>query len=92
LEGVSMSSIQYKIMAMQQEEYVWKHEDWIALGAKDSVQEKLLDANVKCLLGLGFVPIIVGIATGIWPIALAGPWPWLLAWLDISQRRQGRKH
>lgn len=87
-----MSSTLYKGMAVHQEEYAWGHEVWIGLGAKDSTQEKLLDANVKCLLGLGCVPIIVGIATGIWPIALAGLGPWLLAWLDISQRKRGRKH
>jgi hypothetical protein len=85
-----MSSTQYKTMAMHQEEYAWEHECWRALGAKDSVQEKLLDANVACLLGLGFVPIIVGIATGIWPMTLVGLGPWLLAWLDISQRKRGR--
>lgn len=86
-----MSRTQYKTMAIHQEEYAWELEDWRALGAKDSVRGKLLDANVKCLIGLGFVPIIVGIATGIWPLALAGPWPLLLAWLDISQRKRGRK-
>ena len=86
-----MSSNQYTTMAVNQEEYVWAHEDLIALSAKDSIQEELLDANVKCLLGLGFIPIIVGIATGIWPIALAGVGPWLLAWLDISQRKRRRK-
>jgi hypothetical protein len=87
-----MSSMPSKTMAMNLGEYILERESEGALGAKDSTQEKLLDANVKCLLGLGIVPIIVGIATGIWPLALAGPWPWLLAWLDISQRKQGRKH
>jgi hypothetical protein len=87
-----MSSQHYKAMAVNQEECVWGHEDWIALSAKDSVQEKTLDANVICLLVLGLVPIIVGLAANIWPIALAAPWPWLLAWLDIRQRRRGRKH
>jgi len=86
-----MSSTQGKTMVMDLEEYAFEHESGKALGAKDSTPKKLLDANVICLLGLGFVPIIVGIATGIWPIALAGPGPWLLAWLDISQRRRGRK-
>ncbi len=87
-----MSSHHYNAMAVNQEECAWEYEDWIALSAKDSVQEKTLDANVICLLVLGLIPIIVGAATGIWPIALAGPWPWLLAWLDIRQRRRGRKH
>lgn len=87
-----MSSTQYKTAAMNQEEYIWEQVDLIDLGARDSVQEKLLDANVICLLVLGLVPIVIGLATGIWPLALAGPWPWLLAWLDIRQRRRGRKH
>lgn len=81
-----------RTITVNQEEYEWEHEDLITLSIKDSVQEKLLDANVICLLVLGLIPIIVGVATGIWPVALAGPWPWLLAWLDIRQRRRSRKH
>ena len=87
-----MSNTEYKTMAMNQKEYVWEHEVWTALGVKDVVQEKLLDANVICLLVLGLAPIIVGSVTGIWPMCLAGIGPWLLAWLDISQRKRGRKH
>jgi len=87
-----MSRIQNDAVLTQED--MWRHEEWtsIALGARDSVQEELLDANVKCLLGLGIVPIILGIVTGIWPMALAGLGPWLLAWLDIGERRRGRKH
>jgi len=85
-----MSSTQYKTMVVNQEEYAWEREDWVALSAEDSVQEKLLDANVICLLVLGLVPIIVGLATGIWPMALVALGPWLLACLDINQRKQGR--
>ena len=87
-----MSSNRYETIAMSQEECMWEQMDLINLGAKDLVQETTLDANVICLLVLGLIPIIVGAATGIWPIALAAPWPWLLAWLDIRQRRRGRKH
>jgi hypothetical protein len=87
-----MSSMQTKTMAMNLNEYTLECESEGALGAKDSTQEKLLDANVKCLLGLGIVPIIVGIATGIWPIALVALGPWLLALLDTSQRKRERIH
>jgi hypothetical protein len=87
-----MSSRHYNTIAVNQEEYAWEQENLIALSAKDSAQEKALDANVICLLVLGLIPIIVGLAANIWPIALAAPWPWLLAWLDIRQRRRGRKH
>ena len=68
-------------------------EDWddIASVAKDSARDKLVDTNVKTLLGLGVVPIIVGIATGIWPLAMVGLGPWFLAWLDTNQRRRERK-
>ena len=85
-----MSSMQYKTMVMSLDEYEWEHESERVLSAKESTKEKLLDANVKCLLGLGFIPIIIGIATGIWPMALVGLGPWLLACLDINQRKQGR--
>ncbi len=64
----------------------------IALAAEeDSARDKLLDTNVKFLLVLGGVSIVVGIATGIWPVALAGLGPLLLAWLDTNQRRRKRK-
>jgi len=85
-----MSSVQSKTMVMQQEEYTWVSGGWKTSEAKDSVPEKLVDGNVKCLLGLGIVPIIVGISTSIWPIALVALGPWLLALLDINQRRRGR--
>ena len=64
-------------------------DDWVNVApvVEDSVRGRLLDTNVKCLLGLGCIPIVVGIATGIWPVALAGLGPWLLAWLDTNQRR-----
>jgi len=70
----------------------WKIDDWtnIALEVEDSAKEKLLDASVNCLLILGIVPIIVGILTGIWPIAIVTLGPWLLALLDIRQRRRAR--
>ena len=88
-----MSTTQEQIMVIQREEYILSSEDWVNMAsvAEDSVHGKLIDANVKCLLGLGVVPIIVGIATGIWPVVLAGLGPWLLAWLDTNQRRRERK-
>lgn len=87
-----MSSMQNKTMAMDLEECTWEQESQRPLGAKDLTQEKLLDANVKCLLGLGIVPIIIGIVTGIWPIALVSLGPWLLALLDINQRKREKTH
>ena len=88
-----MSSVHTQEMTIHREEYISWSEDWVNIdsAAKDSVHGKLIDTNVKCLLGLGVVPIIVGIATGIWPVALAGLGPWLLAWLDTNQRRRERK-
>ena len=44
----------------------------------------MLNANVKFLIGLGFVLIVVGIATGIWPVAVVGLGPWLLVWLNTK--------
>lgn len=88
-----MSSVHEQVMTIHRDEYISLPEDWDdgASVAKDSVHGKLLDTNTKCLLGLGVVPIVVGIATGIWPVALAGLGPWLLAWLDTNQRRRERK-
>ena len=88
-----MSSVQEQVMTIHPEEYISWSEDWdnVVSAVKGSVRGKLLDTNVKCLLGLGVVPIIVGIAIGIWPVALAGLGPWLLAWLDTNQRRRERK-
>ena len=88
-----MSITQEQVMAIQREEYIAWPKDWanVVSAKKDSSHGKLLDTNVKCLLGLGGVPVVVGIATGIWPVALAGLGPWLLAWLDINQRRRERK-
>jgi len=89
-----MSTTQEQIMVIQQEEY---YTSWsadlasIASAEEDPVRDKLLDTNVKFLLGLGVIPIIVGIAIGIWPVALTGLGPWLLAWLDTNQRRQKGK-
>lgn len=54
---------------------------------KVPVRGRLLDTSTKCLLALGSAPVIVGIATGIWPVALAGLGPLLLAWLDTNRRR-----
>lgn len=89
-----MSTTQEQIMVIQREEYISWSDDLVSIVSteEDSVRDKLLDTNVKCLLGLGVVPIIVGIITGIWPVALAGLGPWLLAWLDTNQRRRERKH
>jgi len=88
-----MSNVQERVAIISRAEYIPWPEDWINVAsvAKDSARGKLLDTNVKCLLGLGVVPIVVGIATGIWPVALAGLGPWLLAWLDTNQRRRERK-
>ncbi len=88
-----MSTTQEQIMVIQREEYMsWSNDlASIILAEEDSVRDKLLDTNVKILLGLGVIPIVVGIATGIWPVALAGLGPWLLAWLDTNQRRRERK-
>jgi len=82
-----------QVIAVRREEYIPWPEDWanVVPAKKDLSPSKLLDTNVKCLLGLGVVPIIVGIATGIWPVALAGLGPWLLAWLDTNQRRRERE-
>ena len=88
-----MSGVWDQVMTIHREEYISWPEDWddIVPAEKDSISGTLLDTNVKCLLGLGVVPIIVGIATGIWPVALAGLGPWLLAWFDTNQRRRERK-
>ena len=87
-----MSPVQEGITAIYREDYIPWHEELINVNSvvKVPVRGKLLDANVKCLLGLGFVPIIVARVTGIWPIALAGLGPWLLTWLDINQRKRNR--
>ena len=88
-----MSSVQEQVMTIHREEYIPWPKDWENLTStnKDTARHKLLDTNVKCLLGLGCVPIVVGIATGIWPVALAGLGPWFLAWLDTKQRGRERK-
>ena len=88
-----MNSVHTQEMTIHREEYISLPEDWddIASVAKDSARDKLVDTNVKILLGLGVVPIIVGIATGIWPLAMVGLGPWFLAWLDTNQRRRERK-
>ncbi len=89
-----MSTTPEQVMAIHREEYIPWSKDWasIASAKKDTARDKLLDANVKFLLGLGGVTIVIGIAIGIWPVALAGLGPWLLAWLDTNQRRRERKH
>ena len=81
-------------MTIHQDEYMSFSEGWddVASAEKGSAYGKLLDTNTKCLLGLGAIPIVVGIVTGIWPVALAGLGPWLLVWLDTNQRRRERKH
>lgn len=88
-----MSSIQGQVITFHQKGYMSLSKDWdnVVSAEKGSVYGKLLDTNTKCLLGLGVVPIVVGIATGIWPVALAGLGPWLLAWLDTNQRRRERE-
>lgn len=89
-----MSSIQERAAAtIFREEYIPWSDDWanIAPVVKDSVRGRLVDTSTKCLLALGGVPIVVGIATGIWPVALAGLGPLLLAWLDINQQRRKRR-
>lgn len=88
-----MSSTQEQVMTIHRGEYIPGPADWapVVPAEEDSARDKLLDTNVKFLLGLGVIPIVVGIATGIWPVALAGLGPWLLAWLDTNQRRRERK-
>jgi len=88
-----MSIIQEQVMVIHREEYIsWSEDEASIVSAEeDSARDKLLDTNVKCLLGLGGIPIVVGIATGIWPVALVGLGPWLLAWLDTNQRRRERE-
>ena len=88
-----MSITQEQVMTIHREEYISWSEGLASIvsAEEDSVRDKLLDTNVKFLLGLGVIPIVVGIATGIWPVALAGLGPWLLAWLDTNQRRRERK-
>jgi len=75
------------------EEHVVEPGEWVEIipVTGDSTRGKLLDTGSKCLIALGFVPIIVGIATGIWPVALAGLGPWLLVSFDINRRRHERK-
>ena len=51
----------------------------------------LLDGSTICLLVLGSIPLLAGLITGIWPMALAGLGPWLLACFDIGKRRRERK-
>ncbi len=88
-----MSSIQAQVITSHQEGCMSFLEDWdnVVSAEKGSVYGKLLDTNIKCLLGLGAAPIVAGIAIGIWPVALAGLGPWLLAWLDTNQRKRERK-
>ena len=44
-----------------------------------------------CLFSIGGASILAGIVTGIWPVALAGIGPWLLALFDIHDRISGRR-
>lgn len=48
---------------------------------------RVLDKGAISLLVLGIVVLVAGIATGIWPVALAGLGPWLLLIIDISGRK-----
>jgi len=93
MTSVSTSLIEKQSSRTRREEYIVGPNEWVEAipVVEDSARGRLLDTNVKCLLALGGVPIIVGIAIGIWPVALVGLGPWLLAWLDISQRRHERK-
>lgn len=88
-----MSNVQEQVAIINQEECISWSEEWVNIVSpvKDQVHDNLIDAHVKFMLGLGCIPIVVGIATGIWPVALAGLGPWLLAWLDTNQRRRDRK-
>lgn len=49
---------------------------------------RTLDKGAISLSVLGGVAFVVGIATGIWPVALAGLGPWLLLVIDIRVRRR----
>ena len=47
----------------------------------------LFDAGTVCLFALGSVALIAGLATGIWPVALAGLGPLLLGLLEVRVRK-----
>jgi hypothetical protein len=51
----------------------------------------LFDAGAVCLLALATAALIAGLVTGIWPVALAGLGPGLLALLDIGGRKWRKK-
>ena len=55
------------------------------------IETEHLDGSTICLLVLGSIPLLAGLITGIWPMALAGLGPWLLACFDIGKRRRERK-
>jgi hypothetical protein len=51
-------------------------------------QPKTLDRGTVCLLVLGVAPLLAGAISGNWPVALAALGPWLLAWLDVAERKR----
>lgn len=50
---------------------------------------RILDKGSISLFVLGSVVFVAGLATGIWPIALAGLGPWLLLVIDSCGRKWG---